>query len=65
VNKAATRISLETTYTGKTLAACLDYCNRAGKDEKVLFWNTYNSASFEQSTDFSKLPEEIRQKLPI
>ena len=63
VNQAAARINLETTYTGKTLAACLDYCSRAGKHEKVLFWNSYNSAAFEQSTEFSKLPGEIRQKL--
>lgn len=63
VNKAAARISLETTYTGKTLAACIDYCKRAGDNEKVLFWNTFNSAAFEQSDDFSKLPEEIQKKL--
>jgi len=63
VKLAADRVSLETTYTGKTLAACLDYCKKAGDNEKVLFWNTYNSAVFEQSTEFSKLPEEIQQKL--
>lgn len=63
VKLSASRISLETTYTGKTLAACLDYCSKAGDDEKVLFWNTYNSSAFEQSTDFSKLPEVMRQKL--
>mgnify|MGYP001821622806 FL=1 len=63
VKLAADRVSLETTYTGKTLAACLDYCRKAGDNEKVLFWNTYNSAIFEQSTEFSKLPEEIQQKL--
>lgn len=63
VKLAADQISLETTYTGKTLAACLDYCRRAGNNEKVLFWNTYNSAAFEQSNDFSKLPEEIQKKL--
>lgn len=63
VNQAARKIHLETTYTGKTLAACLDYCRSAGGEEKILFWNTYNSAAFEQSNDFSKLPEDIRRKL--
>lgn len=65
VNLVANRIRLETTYTGKALAACLDYCKKASEDERVLFWNTYNSAEFEQSNDYSKLPAEIQQKLNL
>ncbi len=35
---------LETTYTGKTVAAMLDFLKKEeNKDKKVLFWNTFNS----------------------
>jgi len=60
VEKVASRISLETTYTGKTLAACLDYCVSNDPEEKVLFWNSYNSAAFEQSVVLDDLPVEIK-----
>jgi len=63
VERAASRISLETTYTGKTLAACLDYCQRSASEEKILFWNSYNSAEIEQSPTFDGLPGEILEKL--
>jgi D-cysteine desulfhydrase len=43
---AAPRLTLETTYTGKALAACLDACRKAGQAETILFWNTFNSAPF-------------------
>jgi 1-aminocyclopropane-1-carboxylate deaminase/D-cysteine desulfhydrase-like pyridoxal-dependent ACC family enzyme len=46
---AAPHIRLESTYTGKTLAACLDYCRTKGQDQTILFWNTFNSASFEKA----------------
>jgi 1-aminocyclopropane-1-carboxylate deaminase/D-cysteine desulfhydrase-like pyridoxal-dependent ACC family enzyme len=47
VEWAAPRIQLETTYTGKALAACLDYCRAQGKRQTILFWNTFCSpASF-------------------
>jgi D-cysteine desulfhydrase len=65
VERAASRISLETTYTGKTLAACLEYCQREFSEEKILFWNSYNSAEFGQSPTFDALPDEILQKLSI
>ena len=65
VEQAASRISLETTYTGKTLAACLDYCRKADLEEKILFWNSYNSAEFEQSPNYDGLPDEIMQKLSL
>ena len=63
VERVAGQISLETTYTGKTLAACLDYCSRVTAREKVLFWNSYNSADFKQSPTYDGLPSEILKKL--
>lgn len=65
VERAASRISLETTYTGKTLAACLDYCRRENSEEKILFWNSYNSADFGQSSTYKGLPFEILEKLAL
>jgi len=63
VERAASCISLETTYTGKTLAACLHHCGTQASKEKLLFWNSYNSAEFEQSDKFDDLPREILVKL--
>jgi D-cysteine desulfhydrase len=65
VEGAASRISLETTYTGKTLAACLDYCRVVGSEGKILFWNSYNSAIFGQSSTYDGLPREILEKLKL
>ena len=65
VERAASRISLETIYTGKTLAACLDYCRKKASEEKILFWNSYNSAAFEQSSTYDGLPFEILEKLAL
>jgi len=40
---------LETTYTGKTMAAMLDFLKKSeNKSKKVLFWNTYNSNDLNQ-----------------
>lgn len=54
-------ISLETTYTGKAMAALLHDLDREGG--KVLFWNTYNSRPLAVGTDrpddVSGLPEEF------
>lgn len=52
-------VKLETTYSGKALAACLDYCRNAGSGETVLFWNTFNSAPVTPAPDPSGLPEEL------
>lgn len=46
-------ISLETTYTGKTLAALLDHVKCAEGNDPILFWNTYNSV------DLSPLADQI------
>ena len=58
-------LKLENTYTGKTLAACLDYCHGEGKGRNVLFWNTYNSLPFNQSDTFNKMPEQLKKVFGI
>ncbi|MHA1794377.1 MAG: 1-aminocyclopropane-1-carboxylate deaminase/D-cysteine desulfhydrase [Promethearchaeota archaeon] len=62
------RIHLETTYTGKTAAAMLDFIDGIQDDEKkvILFWNTYNSRELKpivekSGLDHSKLPCEFQQ----
>lgn len=57
-------LNLESTYTGKAMAAMLhdlDQMQRAG--QSVLFWNTYNSrpleAGYERPDNASRLPEEF------
>ncbi|MBD3214681.1 MAG: pyridoxal-phosphate dependent enzyme [Candidatus Lokiarchaeota archaeon] len=58
---------LETTYTGKAMAAMFDYIkNPENKDRTVLFWNTYNSNDLDEylrktEFDFERLPEEFHQ----
>jgi 1-aminocyclopropane-1-carboxylate deaminase/D-cysteine desulfhydrase-like pyridoxal-dependent ACC family enzyme len=57
---AASRVPLDTTYTGKALAACLAQGTGAGT---VLFWNTYNSVPFPQSPDLASVPDRVRKLL--
>lgn len=57
-------LMLETTYTGKAMAAMLhDLDQPQYARQSMLFWNTYNSrplaAGFERPTDTSRLPEEF------
>ena len=57
-------ITLDHTYTGKALAGGLDWLKRKGEQDKVvLFWNTFNSAPFAQSTSYEGLPKQIMQKI--
>lgn len=56
---AAPRLPLETTYTGKALAACLDWCRKAGQTETILFWNTFNSAPFALADRLDGLPAPL------
>ena len=53
-------IQLEGTYTGKTMAALIDYAKDHGKKEEViLFWNTYNARDFSDAIkgiDYHQLP---------
>jgi len=55
-------MSLESTYTGKAMAALLHDVN-AGFEEPVLFWNTFSSRAieFDQNVepDFDRLPKEF------
>ena len=56
-------IGLETTYTGKALAAMLDFVKKGRSPDgaPVLFWNTYNSVDYsetiKQCGGFKTLPE--------
>jgi len=63
--KETENIKLETTYTGKTFAALLDFIRinkKIVKDKTILFWNTYNSRDFSvilENLDYHYLPEKI------
>lgn len=54
-------LKLETTYTGKAMAALTQ--DAATHDGPALFWNTYNSRPIEIAEDFSveSVPEEFRR----
>jgi D-cysteine desulfhydrase len=60
---AAPRVPLETTYTGKALAACLAAGSTAAGAPTVVFWNTYNSAVFAQTADARTAPARLRKVL--
>lgn len=45
VEWAAPHLKLETTYSGKALAAALETAKWAGTPQTFLFWNSYSSAS--------------------
>ena len=59
--------NLETSYTGKTMAAMFDYLKQQdNKNKTVLFWNTYNSNDLDKylkETDFhyKKLPKPFHK----
>ncbi|MFX0009308.1 MAG: 1-aminocyclopropane-1-carboxylate deaminase/D-cysteine desulfhydrase [Candidatus Hermodarchaeota archaeon] len=58
---------LETTYTGKAMAALLDCLEKPDyKDKNILFWNTYNSNDLdkylrETKYEYKKLPNEFHK----
>ncbi|MFX1493454.1 MAG: 1-aminocyclopropane-1-carboxylate deaminase/D-cysteine desulfhydrase [Promethearchaeota archaeon] len=58
---------LETTYTGKAMAAMFNYLEKEeNKSKKVLFWNTYNSNDLdkfvrETNFDYQKLPKKFHK----
>lgn len=60
---AAPRLTLETTYTGKALAACLAAGASVTTARTTLFWNTYNSAAFAQAADLESLARTPRSLL--
>ena len=58
-------ITLEPTYTGKTLAGLIDYVRTKKiklKNKTILFWNTYNSNDFSNvisNIDYHNLPKKL------
>ncbi len=58
----AAGVELETTYTGKALAAMLMDARRGGlSGQRVLFWDTYNSAAMPAPGDPGALPAVLRE----
>ena len=58
-------LKLEATYTGKAMAALLRDIGKNG-DERVLFWNTYNSVQLPATTEnlpADRLPGEFQKYL--
>jgi 1-aminocyclopropane-1-carboxylate deaminase/D-cysteine desulfhydrase-like pyridoxal-dependent ACC family enzyme len=60
---ASPALSLETTYTGKALAACLLWCRTRGATGTILFWNTHNAAAFPLAADLRDLPDRLQALL--
>jgi len=58
---AAPQLALETTYSGKALAACLDYCRGRQAGGNVLFWNTFSSAPVPTPASLDPLPPRLRR----
>ncbi|MEE9377688.1 MAG: pyridoxal-phosphate dependent enzyme [Candidatus Lokiarchaeia archaeon] len=58
---------LETSYTGKTMAAMFDYLKQEeNKNKTILFWNTYNSNDLdkylkETNFQYKKLPKKFHK----
>lgn len=60
VSMAAPDLLLETTYTGKALAACQLFRDTLAEPRNVLFWNTYNSAPVPEPASWDGLPSRLR-----
>ncbi len=62
---AAHGVALETTYTGKCLAAVIEKAQRGGARGPVLFWNTFNAVDVAKHApaplDPRALPENLRR----
>jgi len=62
--KESENIVLDPTYTAKTFAAVIDYCQGPGRNSgPILYWNTYNSVDLSKqaaSVDYRKLPETLQ-----
>ena len=56
-------ITLDGTYTGKTMAAMLDHVkDPSNRNEVILFWNTYNAIEFSnkiEAFDCECLPDSF------
>ena len=57
-------IVLDPTYTAKTFAAVIDYCQGPGLNSgPILYWNTYNSVDLSKqaaSVNYRELPEALQ-----
>ena len=63
---AAAGVKLETTYTGKAMAALLaDTASGALDGQHVLFWDTYSSASMPGPGDVEVLPEVLQDYVAV
>lgn len=65
-------IVLDPTYTAKTFAAVIDYCQEPRLDSgPILYWHTYNSVDFSKqaaSVNYRELPETLQpfiEQVPI
>ena len=62
--KQSEGITLDATYTSKTFAAVIDYCQQREKTAgPVLYWHTYNSVDLSDQArrlDYRKLPKPIQ-----
>ena len=63
VDWARPHLTLETTYTGKALAACLEHCGPDARARAVLFWNTNNASQFPIATGLDGLPDRLQRLL--
>ena len=63
--KKTQNLELESTYTGKTLAALLGFVKKKRekiKDKTILFWNTFSSRDFSKEMkeiDYKNLPRKL------
>lgn len=58
---AGADVHLETTYSGKALAALIGDAEAGRLDgQRVLFWDTYNSAPLPEPGDITALPQALR-----
>ncbi len=63
---AAAGVKLETTYTGKAMAALLaDTATGALDGQRVLFWDTYNSAPMPAPGDVETLPPVLQDYIAV
>jgi D-cysteine desulfhydrase len=59
----APRLALETTYTAKALAACLDHCRNARGSRTFVFWNTFSSAPLPEPRSWEGLPRQLELRI--
>ncbi len=54
---------MDVTYTGKTMAALMDFVRQNDNSEKVImFWNTLNSVDLSPFLENAPKPDELPEK---